>query len=111
MRQNQPEQQRMRQNQPEQQRTRENQPEQQRTRENQPEQRRTRENQPEQQRTRQQTNQNLEKKLEPQKKLNVSRGNCENKNLNSENDEFLIGWDPTSLGFGSINYQLKRPNI
>ena len=29
----------------------------------------------------------------------------------SSNDEFVLGWDPTSLGFGSINYQMKKPII
>jgi hypothetical protein len=57
----------------------------------------------------------LEKKLEFQKNLrreeNLTKNNSKKKNTKSGNDEFVLGWDPTSLGFGSINYQMKHPDI
>ena len=43
----------------------------------------------------------LEKKLSESSKINTTSGD----------DEFIIGWDPTSLGFGAINYQMRKPEI
>ena len=58
---------------------------------------------------------NLEKKLEFEKNTRreekLSDSNNQKSSKTSGNDEFVLGWDPTSLGFGSINYQMKRPNI
>ena len=58
---------------------------------------------------------NLEKKLEFEKNTRreekLSDSNNQKSSKTSENDEFVLGWDPTSLGFGSINYQMKKPNI
>ena len=57
----------------------------------------------------------LEKKLEFQKNLRREENLTKNKNkkinTKSGDDEFVLGWDPTSLGFGSINYQMRRPDI
>jgi hypothetical protein len=55
----------------------------------------------------------LEKKLEFEK--NNSREEKLSKsskiNTTSGDSEFVLGWDPTSLGFGSINYQMRKPEI
>lgn len=53
--------------------------------------------------------QKLDYKKESEK--NLSKSKCKTKNLNLDNDNFVMGWDPTSLGFGSINYEMKRPII
>jgi len=57
----------------------------------------------------------LDKKQEFQKNLgrekNLSKQKCQDTMINAENDDFVMGWDPTSLGFGSINYQMKAPII
>jgi hypothetical protein len=57
----------------------------------------------------------LDKKREFQKNLgrekNLSKQKCQDTMINAENDDFVMGWDPTSLGFGSINYQMKAPII
>ena len=54
----------------------------------------------------------LEKKLEFEKNTrreeNLSKSSSKSQ---PSNDEFVLGWDPTSLGFGSINYQMKKPII
>ena len=58
---------------------------------------------------------NLEKNFEFEKntrreeKLSKTKDN--KINTTSGDSEFVLGWDPTSLGFGSINYQMKKPNI
>jgi hypothetical protein len=58
---------------------------------------------------------NLEKKLEFEKNTRreekLSSSNDQKPSKTSGNDDFVLGWDPTSLGFGAINYQMKRPNI
>jgi hypothetical protein len=58
---------------------------------------------------------NLEKKLEFEKNTRreekLSDSNNQKPSKTSGNDDFVLGWDPTSLGFGSINYQMKKPNI
>ena len=57
----------------------------------------------------------LEKRLEFEKNTRreekLSSSNDQKPSKKSGNDDFVLGWDPTSLGFGSINYQMKRPNI
>jgi hypothetical protein len=57
----------------------------------------------------------LEKKLEFEKNTRreekLSDSNNQKPSKTSGNDDFVLGWDPTSLGFGSINYQMKKPNI
>jgi hypothetical protein len=57
----------------------------------------------------------LEKNLEFEKNTRreekLSDSNNQIPSKNSGNDDFVLGWDPTSLGFGSINYQMKKPNI
>jgi hypothetical protein len=59
----------------------------------------------------------LEKKLEHEKntrreeKLSKSKSQSQKINTTSSNEDFVLGWDPTSLGFGSINYQMKKPII
>jgi hypothetical protein len=57
----------------------------------------------------------LDKRIEFNKNIkreeNLSNSNNQIINTNSADDEFVLGWDPTSLGFGSINYQMKKPNI
>ena len=56
----------------------------------------------------------LEKKLEFQKNLRREENLTKNKTKQNKkkcDDDFVLGWDPTSLGFGSINYQMKRPDI
>jgi hypothetical protein len=57
----------------------------------------------------------LDKRLEFEKNIRrekiISESNNEKISTPSKDDEFVLGWDPTSLGFGSINYQMKRPNI
>jgi len=41
----------------------------------------------------------------------LSRNKSSKINTTSGDDEFIIGWDPTSLGFGSIHYQMRKPEI
>ena len=57
----------------------------------------------------------LEKRLEfernNRREENLSRNKSSKINTTSGDDEFMIGWDPTSLGFGSINYQMRKPEI
>jgi hypothetical protein len=57
----------------------------------------------------------LEKNLEFEKNTRreekLSDSNNQKPSKTSGNDDFVLGWDPTSLGFGSINYQMKKPNI
>lgn len=57
----------------------------------------------------------LQKKLEFEKNTRreekLSSSNDQKPSKTSGNDEFVLGWDPTSLGFGSINYQMKKPHI
>jgi len=57
----------------------------------------------------------IEKKLEIEKNKrreeNLSKNKSQKINTTSSNDDFVLGWDPTSLGFGSINYQMKKPII
>jgi hypothetical protein len=55
----------------------------------------------------------LEKKLEFEKNNRREKKLSESSKINttSGDDEFIIGWDPTSLGFGAINYQMKKPEI
>ena len=57
----------------------------------------------------------LEKKIEFQKNLrreeNITKNKSKKIKTTSGDEEFVLGWDPTSLGFGSINYQMKRPDI
>ena len=56
-----------------------------------------------------------EKKLEFEKNTrreeNITKNRNQRNNSTSVDDEFVLGWDPTSLGFGSINYQMKKPII
>jgi hypothetical protein len=56
--------------------------------------------------------------IDLEKKLDFERNTRREENLSKSssksqpsNDEFVLGWDPTSLGFGSINYQMKKPII
>jgi hypothetical protein len=57
----------------------------------------------------------IEKKLEYEKNTSreekLSKNKSQKINTTSGNEEFVLGWDPTSLGFGSINYQMKKPII
>jgi len=57
----------------------------------------------------------LEKRLEfernNRREERLSRNKSSKINTTSGDDEFMIGWDPTSLGFGSINYQMRKPEI
>jgi len=57
----------------------------------------------------------IEKRLEYEKNSNreekLSKNKSQKINTTSGNEEFVLGWDPTSLGFGSINYQMKKPII
>jgi hypothetical protein len=57
----------------------------------------------------------LEKKLEFEKnnrrEERLSKNNRSKINTTSGDSEFVLGWDPTSLGFGSINYQMRKPEI
>ena len=57
----------------------------------------------------------LDKRLEFDKnnrrEENLSKTKNQKINTTSGDNEFVLGWDPTSLGFGSINYQMKEPNI
>ena len=57
----------------------------------------------------------LEKRLEfernNRREERLSRNKSSKINTTSGDDEFILGWDPTSLGFGSINYQMRKPEI
>jgi hypothetical protein len=59
--------------------------------------------------------QDLEKKLEFEKNNRREEQLTKNKsqkfNTTSGDSEFVLGWDPTSLGFGAINYQMRKPEI
>ena len=55
-----------------------------------------------------------QKRLEDlEKKLEFEKNNRREKKINttSGDNEFVLGWDPTSLGFGAINYQMRKPEI
>ena len=41
----------------------------------------------------------------------ITKNNSEETKMISDDKEFVAGWDPTSLGFGAINYQMRKPNI
>lgn len=57
----------------------------------------------------------LDKRLEFEKNIRrekiISDSNNQKISTPSKDEDFVLGWDPTSLGFGSINYQMKRPTI
>jgi hypothetical protein len=53
----------------------------------------------------------FEKNLRREKIISDSNNDQKINTTSSQNDDFVLGWDPTSLGFGSINYQMKKPNI